>query len=390
MRCRWTGKAAAIIPAVVLAGCQLEGPFGSGSSFSGPERDVASAASGQQVFRYETFGNERFWTDTLRLHAAIQTVDPLTALSVGLKVDADRLPPGFLQSADLTDPATTVELLRRDAVLGVRAQVAGGEIRRLGITCAFCHSTVDNSVGEGIGRRLDGWPNGDLDVGRIVALSPELQDDPEVLSVLTSWGPGFYDPYFNQDGLNDPVVIPPAYGLQGIPLETYTGEGPISYWNAYVAVTQMHGQGDFRQPLLGISIQNSPDLVTHRLPLLLAYQLSLPAPPPPDGSFDADAAADGEAVFAAACASCHVPPTFTDAPTLHAAGETGVDPVYATRGTTGMYRATPLRALWQHSPYFHDGSAPTLEDVVEHYESVLPLFLSPDEKHDLVEFLKSL
>lgn len=376
---------------LVLSACQSEGPLSSDSEIPGAGRDVdAAAAKGREVFRYETFGNERFWTDTLRLHTAIQTVDPLTALSVGLKVDADRLPPGLLLSADLTDPATTVELLRRDAVLGVRARVSGGEIQRIGITCALCHSTVDNSAGAGIGRRLDGWPNGDLDVGAIVALSPELQDDPEVLAVLTSWGPGFYDPYFNQDGINHPVVIPPAYGLQGVPLETYTGEGPISYWNAYVAVTQMHGQGDFSQPLLGIHIQNSPDLVTHRLPLLLAYQLSLPAPPPPPGSFDVAAAADGQAVFATACASCHVPPTFTDAPTLHDFSETGMDPLYATRGTTGRYRATPLRALWQHPPYFHDGSASTLEDVVEHYNSILGLGLSPDQMSDLVEYLKSL
>jgi mono/diheme cytochrome c family protein len=376
---------------LVLAACQSEGPLESDSEIIGSDRDVdGAAAKGQQVFRYETFGNERFWTDTLQLHTAIQTVDPLTALSVGLKVDADRLPPGFLLSADLTDPATTVELLRRDAVLGVRARVSGGEIQRIGITCALCHSTVDNSAGAGIGRRLDGWPNSDLDVGAIVALSPELQDDPGVLAVLTSWGPGFYDPYFNQDGINHPVVIPPAYGLQGVPLETYTGEGPISYWNAYVAVTQMHGQGDFSQPLLGIDIQNSPDLVTHRLPLLLAYQLSLPAPPPPPGSFDDAAAAAGQSVFATACASCHVPPTFTDAPTLHDFSETGVDPLYATRGTTGQYRATPLRALWQHPPYFHDGSAPTLEDVVEHYDLFLGLGLSPDQRSDLVEYLKSL
>ncbi|HJU87063.1 MAG TPA: c-type cytochrome [Gemmatimonadota bacterium] len=386
MRCPRVGKVGAIVGIVVAAGCQFEGPVQSDSDF---DREIAfGATSGQQVFRFETFGNERFWTDTLRLHEAIQTVDPVTALSVGLKVDSDRLPPGFLANADLSDPATTVELLRRDAILGVRAKVDEGVIQRLGITCAFCHSTVDNA--SGIGRRLDGWPNSDLDVGAIVALSSVVQKDAALLAVLNTWEPGFYDPYFNQDGLNHPVVIPPAYGLQGVPLETYTGEGPISYWNAYVAVTQMHGQGDFSQPLLGISIDNSPDLVTRRLPLLLAYQLSLPAPPPPPGSFDEAAAQDGQAVFAEACASCHVPPTFTDAPNLHAPGDTDMDGTYAARTTTGQYRATPLRALWQHPPYFHDGSAETLGDVVDHYVTALGLTLSTDEREDLIEYLKSL
>lgn len=259
----------------------------------------------------------------------------------------------------------------------------------IGTTCALCHSTVDNSVGAGIGNRLDGWPNVDLDVGRILALSPFLQD-PSTQMVLNSWGAGFYDPYWNHDGINAPVVIPPAFGLQGVPLETYTGEGPISYWNAYVAVTQMHGQGSFSEPLLGINIVNRPDLVTQKLPILLAYQLSLETPPPPPGSFDPQAAIEGEQVFSAACASCHVPPTFTDAPTLHDASETGVNPLYATRGKTGKYRSTPLRALWQHPPYFHDGSAETLEDVVDHYNGVLGLGLTDSQKADLVEYLKSL
>lgn len=380
----------ALIASVGL-GCEVDGPMESASTDTEFQGALSSSgARGRQIFRFETFGNERFWTDTLRLHEGVQNVDPITALQVGLKVDADRLPPGLLASADLDDPATTVELLRRDAVLGVRAKVTNGVITQIGITCAFCHSTVDNSAGEGIGKRLDGWPNGDLDVGAIVALSPVVQEDAALLAVLNTWEPGFYDPYFNQDGLNHPVVIPPAYGLQDVPLETYTGEGPISYWNAYVAVTQMHGQGNFSQPLLGISIVNSPDLVTQRLPNLLAYQLSLEKPPPPNGSFDSEAAAEGALVFASACASCHVPPTFTDAPNLHDANETDVDPLYATRGTTGQYRATPLRALWQHPPYFHDGSAQTLEEVVDHYIAALGLSLSAADEENLVEYLKSL
>jgi mono/diheme cytochrome c family protein len=310
---------------------------------------------------------------------------------VGLKVDAEALPPGILDEVDLTDPATMVALLSLDAVLGVRGTVsADGELEAVGITCALCHSTVDNSVAPGIGRRLDGWPNRDLDVGAIVALSPALPD--EVKAVFTSWGPGRYDAYFNQDGINDPVLIPPAYGLRDVARETYTGEGPVSYWNAYVAVTQMHAQGSFRDPRLGIDIRQEPDLVKEKLLPLRLYQFSLQAPPPPAGSFDLAAAERGRAVFAGKgrCAQCHVPPTFTDAPALHAPEETGMDPVLASRGHTGGYRTTPLRGAWQHPPYFHDGSAATFGDVVDHYDGVLALGLSPAEKADLVEYLKSL
>ncbi|MBA2631490.1 MAG: hypothetical protein H0U86_00570, partial [Chloroflexi bacterium] len=337
----------------------------------GPEPPPAGdAVSGQQIFRFDTFGDERFWTDTLRMHEVIQTaVDPLTALSVGLKVDADALPPGILGEVDLNDPATTVALLGLDAVVGLKAQVTeDGRIERVGVTCALCHSDVDDSVQEGIGRRLDGWPNRDLNPGLILSLSPALQDA-ATQAVLTSWGPGKYDAYWNHDGMNDPTVIPPAYGLAGVDLETFTGEGPISYWNAYVGVTQMHGQGSFSDPRLGIEIVAAPDLVTSKLPDLLAYQLSLPAPPPPAGSFDPTAAERGAAVFngPGTCASCHMAPTFTDVnERLHDPAETGMDPVLSQRATTGRYRTTPLRGAWQHPPYFHDGSAATLPDVVEH------------------------
>ncbi|HEV2146057.1 MAG TPA: hypothetical protein VGR37_01430 [Longimicrobiaceae bacterium] len=350
-------------------------------------------AQGRQVFRYETFGNEPFWTDTLRLHEVVQVaVDPVTALSVGLKVDVERLPPGLLASADLTSPATTVELLRRDAVVGVQAKVSDGKIRSLGITCALCHSTVDNSVMPGVGRRLDGWPNRDLNVGAIIALSPVLP--PAVKAVYNSWGPGMYDAYFNLDGLNDPTVIPPAFGLADVALETFTGEGPISYWNAYVAVTQMHGQGSFSDPRLGINIVQSPDRVTPLLGVLKAYQHSLRAPVPPPGSFDPARAAAGKVVFEGQgrCATCHIPPTFTDVNLgiLHDPAETGMDPLLAQRATTGKYRTTPLRGVWQHPPYFHDGSAATLRDVVNHYDGVLTLGLSEEQKQNLVQYLKSL
>src|SRR5213594_4883047 len=204
-----------------------------GDLVAGPPVNVP--AQGQYIFRHWTFGDEPFWTDTLHLNTVVEAaVSPATALAVGLKVDADRLPPGFLASADLTSPATTVELLRRDAVVGVEAVVtADRHIKSLGITCALCHSTVDNAVAAGVGRRLDGLPNRDLNVGAIVALSPALP--PAAKAVFNSWGPGKYDAEFNRDGLNNPVVIPPAFGPHGVALETYTGEGPVTYWNNYVA-----------------------------------------------------------------------------------------------------------------------------------------------------------
>lgn len=347
----------------------------------------------QEVFRFETFGNETWWTDTLQMNQVIQAaVDPVTALSVGLKVDVDALPEGILASADLSNPATTVELIRLNAVVGVQGEVDDqGNLTRVGITCALCHSTVDNSVMPGIGRRLDGWPNLDLDPGLIVSLSPFFQD-PAAQAVLTSWGPGMYDPRFNIDGINDPVVIPPAYGLDGVALETFTGDGPVSYWNAYVAITQMHGHGDFSDPRIGVSVDWDEDLVTPLLAPLLEYQLSLTAPRPPDGFFDPSAAGRGQQVFrTVGCADCHTGPLFTDAgERLHAPSETCMDPILSQRAATGMYRTTPLRALWQHAPYFHDGSAGTLEAVVDHYESCFDLGLTDSQRIDLVEYLKSL
>lgn len=371
----------ALAVGLLIAGC---------SDSTGP--DPVPTFDGQEVFRHATYGNERFWTDTLRLHEVIASaVDPQTALAVGLKVDADALPSGLLDGADLTDPATTVELLRHDAVVGLRGEVTeDGRLERVGITCALCHSTVDDAVAPGIGSRRDGWPNLDLDVGAIVALSPAL---PEATNdVFRSWGPGRYDAYFNVDGVNDPTVIPPAYGLQDVPLETFTGEGPISYWNAYVAVTQMHGQGSFSEPALEIDIRASPDSVNPKLPALLEYQLTLHAPAPPMGTVDRQAAARGEELFSgkAACADCHVPPTYTDAPELHDPSETGMDPTLAERSVTGRYRTTPLRGLVHHPPYFHDGSAETLTAVVEHYDQRLGLGLTDAEKSDLVEFLETL
>ena len=354
---------------------------------------------GQAIFRFDTFGDEQLWTDRLRMHEVIQSaVSPVTALGVGLNVDSDALPPGFLANHDLNDPATTVELIRLNAVIGIKGQVDGGTLTSVGVTCALCHSRADDSVATGIGRRLDGWANTRLDPGAIIALSPALDDDQK--AVYNSWGPGRYDPRFNIDGINGPVVIPPAYGLKGVGFETFTADGPVSYWNNYVAVTQMGGHGSFSDPRLNIDIVQTPDLVTPKLPALVQYELSLKTPQPVAGSFDALAARRGEGVFRGPgqCAQCHTPGTYTDvlgngsstAPVLHDPAETGMDPLYASRTVTKLYRTTPLRGLASHAPYFHDGSAPDLRAVVDHYSTVLGLSLSDGQKADLVEFLKSL
>jgi mono/diheme cytochrome c family protein len=393
---RWTaavGLTAALVGATILAACDDDTPTGPGAE---------QISRGQEIFRFDTFGDEQFWTDTLRMHEVVaQAVTPSVALSVGLKVDADALPQDLKDAlaagqVDLNSTATTVALLKLNAVVGLHGTVENIEGRdtltKLGITCAFCHSSVDNSFAPGIGRRLDGWPNLDLDPGAIVALSPAVT--PAQKAVYQGWGPGRYDPRYNIDGQNTPLVLPPAYGLAGVDRETYTAEGPVSYWNAYVAVTQMHGHGNFDDSRLGIHIAQSPDLVTPKLEALRDYQLSLSKPEPPAGSFDASAAQRGQTVFSGAgkCASCHTGTTFTDvnSGTLHAPAETGMDPAYAARTTQKAYRTTPLRALWQHAPYFHDGSAASLRDVVDHYDQVLNLALTEEQKADLVEYLKSL
>jgi mono/diheme cytochrome c family protein len=332
----------------------------------------------------------------------------MTALSVGLKVDAEALPTEVVTgvqngSISLTSPTTTVALLKLNAVVGVKGTVesVGGTdtLTRVGITCALCHSTVDDSFMKGIGKRLDGWPNVDLNPGAIIALSPALPDDKK--AVYNSWGKGKYDPRYNLDGMNGPQVIPPAFGLLGMNRITATGDGDnIAYWNRYVAVTQMGGHGSFMDSRTNVSVTNgTDDLVSSKLPALQEYQLSLSAPPAPAGSFDATASDRGKQVFegAGTCASCHSGDNFTDANSkLHAPSEvvsepeaTGV-PSYASRSATKQYRTTPLRGLWQHPPYFHNGSAATLEAVVETYDTRKALGLTPDQKSDLVQYLKSL
>jgi mono/diheme cytochrome c family protein len=360
---------------------------------AGMAADSATLVSeGQKVFRFDTFGDEQLWTGKLGLHKVVETqVDPTTALKVGLKVDSEVLPPGILEKVDLKDPATTVALLKMNAVVGLKAEIdANNHIVKLGVTCALCHSTVDDSVQAGIGKRLDGWPNRDLDVGAIIALSPALTAAQK--KVYSGWGPGKYDPRYNQDGKNNPLVSPPAYGLAQVRNETYTAEGPISYWNAYVAVTQMGGQGNFRDERLKIDVKHSPDLVTPKLPALRAYQHSLDAPKPAASSYDATGAARGKVTFNRTCATCHVGGSGTDNDSgkLHAASETGMDAAYAMRTANRAYRTTPLRGLQHHPPYFHDGSAKTLGEVVRHYDRVKSLALTKDQQADLVEYLKTL
>ena len=393
---------------------------------------------GRHVFRYDTFGDEAFWGDQLHLHQAIvgeklggvgAGVSPKMALSVGLKVDAEALPPALVAAikagkVDMDDPASTVALLKANAVVGVTAFLnPDGTARSMGVQCALCHSTVDDSFAPGIGRRLDGWPNRDLNIGAIVALAPTLKpfadllgvDEATVRKVLQSWGPGKYDAELSQDGKaagpngqSGATLLPAAFGLAGVNLHTYTGWGSVPYWNAYVANTQMHGQGTFFDPRLDDKAQfpvatkagegnmrNKPDLISSKLAALHFYQLAIPAPAPPPGSFNAEAARRGQTVFEGQgrCATCHVPPLFTEPGwSMHKAEEIGIDSFQADRSPDKRYRTTPLKGLFtrQKGGFYHDGRFPTLDAVVNHYDSHLNLKLTPAQKRDLVEYLKSL
>jgi hypothetical protein len=393
---------------------------------------------GRQIFRYDTFGSESFWGGTLRLHEAIAGskhggvgggVSPKTALAVGLKIDSDALPEKLKHEikagkVNLDDPAVTLALLKLNAVVGVNGVFDdSGTIRSMGLQCAFCHSTVDDSFATGIGRRLDGWANRDLNVGVIVSLAPDLSpftallgvDAATVRKVLTSWGPGRFDAVldkdgkaFRPDGKQAGTLIPPAFGLAGVNLHTWTGFGSVPYWNAYVAVTQMHGSGTFFDARLNnreqypVAVKSgadntrrTPDRVTSKLAALHFYQLAIPAPAAPEGSFDKVAAARGKNVFdgRARCASCHVPPLFTEpGHNLHAPAEMGIDSFQADRSPTHMYRTAPLAGLWTHQKggFYHDGRFATLREVVAHYDRNFRLGLNDREQSDLIEYLKSL
>jgi hypothetical protein len=391
---------------------------------------------GKQIFRFDAFGDEDFWSGLLHIDKAIAGsanggfgagVSPATALAVGLKVDAEALPPSLVAaiksgSIDLNDPATTLALLKLNAVVGVKGNFdLSGGLQSVGITCASCHSTVDNSFAPGIGKRLDGWPNRDLNVGAIVSLTDNAQpiadmlhvDEPTLRQVLGMWGPGRYPAIlfmdgkaFRPDGKIAANLIPAAFGLKGIDLTTYTGWGDISYWNSFVGNLEMHGKGSFSDPRLNdpvkfpiavenhfYNVVNNPDLITSKLPALKAYQHSIEAPKPPANYFDKQAAARGKSIFLtkAKCASCHALPLYADN-ILHTASEIGIDDFEAMRSPTGKYRTMPLGGLFAKAKggYYHDGRFETLSDVVTHYNNHFKLNLTAKQKQDLVEYLKSL
>lgn len=430
---------AASCPNLAVAG-QLRGPQDCRSDL---DRTMArhledQFRTGRRVFRYDTFGDEAFWGDTLQLHRAVAGaanggvgpgVNPATALAVGLKVDVEALPVPLRQrlragKVDLQDPATTLALLKINAVVGVTGLFADdGRIRSMGIQCALCHSTVDDSFAPGIGRRLDGWPNRDLNVGAIISLAPNLSpftsalgvDDDTVRDVFASWGPGKFDAEllfdgkaFRPDGKSAATLIPAAFGLAGVNLHTYTGWGSVPHWNALVANLEMGGRGTFYDPrladaakfpvaaALGLDdVRSDPDLVTPKLPALHVYQLAIPAPRPPHGSYDIPSARRGRELFngKAQCATCHVPPLFTEPGwNMHTPAEIGIDDFQAMRSPDERYRTTPLAGLFARAKggFYHDGRFPTYRSVVDHYDAHLHTGLNEQEKNDLVEYLKSL
>jgi hypothetical protein len=394
---------------------------------------------GRQIFRFDTFGDEVYWTDTLKLHRAIEGeklggvgpgVSPKTALAVGLKVDMDELPADLVEKlkkdeVNLDDPATTLALVKLDAVLGVKGTFnQNGSLKSVGLSCAVCHSTVDDAFAPGIGHRLDGWPNRDLNSGAIISLAPDLSvftkllrvDEATVKKVLASWGPGKFDAELNldgkafrPDGKSGATLIPPAFGMAGVNLHTWTGGwGTVTYWNAFVANLELQGQGTFFDARLNDpkkypvaaragfgNKRSATDMVTAKLAALQFYQLAIPAPTPPEGSFDRASAARGEMIFKgkANCALCHVPPLFTEPGwNAHKHSEIGIDDFQSNRSPDETYRTVPLRGLFAHMKggFYHDGRFATLMDVVNHYNSFKKLNLTEQEKNDLVEYLKSL
>ena len=430
--------------AALAVGAVVASQLAAGPALSAASVDSASTSSGsgdlveqgKQTFRFDTFGDEAFWGDTLHLHQALAGaanggvgpgVSPKTALAVGLKVDVNALPLAVRDAiaagkVNLDDPAVTLTLLKLNSVIGVKGIFdSAGKLSSVGIECALCHSSVDNSFAPGIGERLDGWANRDLNVGAIVGLSPNLTpvanllhtDVATVQKVLGSWGPGKFDPAlfldgkaFQPDGRSAANLLPPAFGLKGVSPNTYTGWGSIPYWNAFVAVLEMHGQGTFTDPRLDnaaqfpIAAENNfghtvakVDLVTPKLPALKAYQLSLKAPKAVKGTFDPMAATRGEKLFnaRAECSTCHVPPTFSE-PNLHPASDIGIDSFAADRSPTHMYRTSPLAGLATHQKggFYHDGRFPNLPSVVAHYNTTFNLHLTAAQQRDLVQYLLSL
>jgi cytochrome c peroxidase len=433
-----TSLALLSLAAGLLTGSAQTQPLANLLSNSPELNALSKVTEGRKIFRYDTFGDQAFWGDALQLHQAIAGanlggvgpgVSPATALAVGLKVDVDALPSTLKQElaagqVDLNAPATTLALLQLNAVVGVTGFFDQQKrLTSMGIQCALCHSTVDNSFAPGIGHRLDGWPNRDLNVGVIISLAPNISplasalqvDEATVRQVLQSWGPGKFDAELLMDGkaINPatgkpaPTLLPAAFGLAGVNLHTYTGWGSVPYWNAFVANLEMGGSGRFFDPRLNdtnfpvaarlgfANVKADNDLITSKLAPLQFYQLALPVPKPPSGSFDAAAAGRGKALFSgkANCASCHVPPLFTEPGwNQHAPAEIGIDDFQANRSPDKSYRTTPLGGLftWAKGGFYHDGRFADLNAVVDHYNDVFTLNLTSAEKSDLVQYLKSL
>jgi hypothetical protein len=470
-------RASTITVFVVLAAIALFGLLQQARSQSGqsPKADLVAGnavqlvTQGRQIFRFDTFGDQAFWGDTLKLHRAIEGaafggigsgVSPKTALTVGLKVDIDALPNNLVQqlrsgAVNLNDPAVTLQLLKLNAVVGLTGFFDSGTgLKSIGIQCALCHSTVDDSEpalcagtvqpnpGTGcVGHRLDGWPNRDLNVGAIIALAPDLSaitnflslPQATVLNVLNSWGPGKFDAELFLDGkafnpqqitdgkttgtnVSGATLLPPAFGLGGVNLHTWTGWGSVPHWNAFVATLEMHGNGRFWDPRLNDSgqfpiaaahglgdlrlpngqyINPDDDMVTSKLQALQFYQLAIPSPQPPNGSFDVAAAARGDELFSgkAKCNNCHVEPLWTDPGwNLHMPSEVCIDSFQANRAPDHRYRTSPIGDIFTHSKggFYHDGRFPTLGSVVDHYNTCLSLGLSGGEKSDLIQYLLSI
>lgn len=424
-----------LITLIAFAQCRKETWFEKGKHEGKPE-DPDLVAEGKDIFRFDDFGDDDFWSGLLHLDKAIAGtanggygtgVSPKTALSVGLKVDAEALPEDVIAairngSLDLNDPATTLTLLKLNAVVGVKAKFdETGKLKSVGITCASCHSTVNNSFAPGIGNRLDGWPNRDLNVGAIISLTDNAKpianmlhvDEATLRTVLGAWGPGkfaavlFMDgKALKPDGTVAANLIPAAFGLKGVNLTTYTGWGDISYWNAFVGNLEMHGKGSFHDARLNdpvkypiavenkfYDVTNNPDLITSKLAALRAYQHSIDAPGPPAGSFDHAAAGKGKALFLtkAKCVTCHSGNLLTDN-SLRTAAEIGIDDFEAKRSPTGKYRTPPLGGLFARAKggFYHDGRFADYMEVVNHYNSHFSLNLTTSEKQNLVEYLKSL
>jgi hypothetical protein len=438
------GAALVLYLGVVIAAGTFAAVSGTEAQPPGAAADVRNARNnralflrGRRIFRFDTFGDQSFWGGALQLHRAIAGrrnggvgpgVSPRAALGVGLKVDAAAIPRRTAAAikagrVNLNDPKVTLALLKLNAVVGVKGFFnRSGRLTSMGITCAVCHSTVDDSFAPGIGRRLDGWPNRDLNVGAIIGLAPNKKPITDLLGaneetvdrVLASWGPGKFDAAlfldgkaFRPDGKSAATLIPPAFGLAGVNLATYTGWGSVTYWNALVANLEMHGRGNFDDDRLDDArqfpvaarnrfghVRSRRDLVTPKLPALHFYQLAIPAPKPPKGYFNARAARRGRAVFngKGQCQSCHMQPNGTQPGwNLVAPADICTDSFTASRSPTGRYRTTPLEGMFAHSKrgFYHDGRYPTLMSVVEHYDSCRNLNLTAREKSDLVQYVRS-